>query len=141
MGGGDQPIGDASGAVYLHLIDSSGNDLFSPYYDGQNGFWIDSVIVSNIKTGTQYYPLACFNNNKDAYQFQQRAVVTMMVCSNNNIVNQYSYTLIQLKPGMTDTLKIHINQASLSSSTIMDTIWYNKVILHYDSTATLAVVR
>jgi hypothetical protein len=47
-------------------------------------------MISNIKTGTKYYSLTCFKDNRDAYQFQQRAVDT-----------------------------IHIKQGSLISSTII----------------------
>jgi hypothetical protein len=63
--------GDAHLGVRLHYIDSLGNDIFSATNDGQNGFWTDSVIVSNIKTGSNYYPLACFNNDTQGRLIQK----------------------------------------------------------------------
>jgi hypothetical protein len=135
------PTGDAGMGIYLHYIDSSGNDLFSPYNDGQNSFWIDSVVVSNIETGSNYVSLDCFNSRSVSYQFEQFVVFTMKVCPNYNLINQYTYTLIQLKKGMVDTLKTHINQSSISSSTLRDSIWYNRVLRTYDSNATIPIIR
>jgi len=139
-GGGD--AGTAQLSTNIHYIDSSGNDLFSTNNDGQNGFWMDSLIVGNIKTGSLYQTLNCFNNNTHAYQFETLVVLETQICPNYNLENRYSYTLIQLKPGVIDTLKIHITSDAITPSTNIDTLWYNGVIKRYDdSIGAIAITR
>ena len=60
-----------------------------------------------------------------------------------NLEKEYllPHETIKLKRGMADTLKVHINQASITPSTNMDSVWYNGVLKHYDSTSTFPIVR
>ena len=137
--GGDG--GTAHLAVPLHFVDSSGNDLFSSFNDGQNSYWMDSVKVSNIDQGNQYATLNCFDEHTVGYQFEMLAEFVMKVCPNYNVENSYTYTLIHLKNGMDDTLKIHINQNIITPSTMSDSFWYNGILQSFDSNAAITIVR
>ena len=103
---------------------------------------MDSVTISNIKTGSSYAILDCYNNHTNGYQFQNLVVFEMQVCPNYNLINRYSYTIIKLKHGVIDTLKIHVIDDFISSSTNIDTIWYNNTIEKYDnSTGVITIVK
>jgi hypothetical protein len=132
-GGGD--AGTAKLGVELHYVDSSGNDLFSPQSDGQNGYWIDSVRVRDLKSKSL---LTCFTNG---YEFQVESGFVMHTCPNPNIVNQYTSTLIHVKTGMDDTLKVYLDQSSYTQSANIDSIWYNGVFKHYGSTAAITITK
>ncbi len=133
---------DAGTAVYgvrIHFIDSSGNDLFSTTNDGQNGYWKDSVVlydITNIKTQLQ----PCYEGGR-SYQFEQLNVFRMDICENTDFANRYSYTLIQLKKNLQDTIKVHIDQNTLNPATNNDSVWYNNVLRRYDSTGTITVIK
>jgi hypothetical protein len=65
----------------------------------------------------------------------------MDICENTDFANRYSYTVIQLKKDIQDTIKVHIDQNSVSPRTNNDSVWYNNVLRRYDTTGTITVVR
>ena len=132
---GGRDAGTAKLGVELQYVDSTGNDLFSPQSDGQNGYWIDSVRVRDLNSKSL---LTCYTNG---YEFQVESGFVMHTCPNPNIVNQYTNTLIHVKTGMDDTLKVHLNQSSYTQSANIDSIWYNGVLKHYDSTAAITITK
>jgi hypothetical protein len=133
---------DAGTAVYgvrIHYIDSNGDDLFSLSNDGQNGYWTDSLLVFDITNGKNPLP-SCYETGH-SYQFEQLNVLRTAICENQDFINRYSYTLIQLRKGMQDTIKVHITQNTVTPSTNNDSIWYNGGLMKYDSTGTITVVK
>jgi hypothetical protein len=133
---------DAGTAVYgvrIHFIDSSGSDLFSSGNDGQNGYWKDSVALYDI-TNTKTPLQSCYEGGR-SYQFEQLNVLRMDICENTDFASRYSYTLIQLKKNLQDTIKVHIDQNSVNPGTNNDSVWYNNILRRYDSTGTITVVK
>jgi|GEM_PF-5712442 hypothetical protein len=133
---------DAGTAIYgvlIHYVDSGGNDLFSHSNDGQNGYWIDSLNVYDITSSKKSLP-PCYENTFN-YQFQQLNVLRTSFCENQDIVNRYSYTLVNLKAGIFDTIKTHIDHNTIGPSTNYDSIWYNGVLKTYDTTGNILVIK
>jgi hypothetical protein len=133
--------GDAGTATYgvrVHYVDSSGLDLFSYSNDGQNGYWMDSVRVYDLTNDVKGDLLDCYPNG---CQFMTEEVLRTFICENPDITNRYSYTLIHLKDGVDDTIKVHINQDHLTLSTNNDAVWYNGVPKTYDTTANILIVK
>ena len=60
-GGGDG--GDAQLGVAFHYVDSSDNNLFNVFNDGQHGYWMDGVMAYDFKNGNNIvlsgYPNDC----------------------------------------------------------------------------------
>ena len=65
----------------------------------------------------------------------------MIICANANFLNRYSYTLIHLKNGTDDTLKVHIDKNAYSPAANIDMVWYNGVLKAFDSTGSIMVVK
>jgi hypothetical protein len=133
---------DAGGAhlgVWIRYVDSSGKDLFDPYNNGQNGYWVDSIKIYDITNAKT--PLhACFETGFP-YQFQVLNVLSLNICENLDFIDRYSYTLINLKEGIYDTLKVHIDQETVGPSTNNDKVWYNGILKPYDSIGNIKVVK
>jgi hypothetical protein len=138
-GKGTHDTGTAIYGVRIHYIDSNKNDLFSISDNGQNGYWIDSLQLFDITTGKKTLP-SCYENGH-SYQFQPLNILRLDICENEDFANRYSYTLIQLKKGVQDTIKIHINRNSVSLSTDNDSVWYNGLYRIYDSTGSITVTK
>jgi hypothetical protein len=133
-------VNDAGTAMYgedIHYVDSSGNDLFSLTNDGQNGYLTDSTRAYDITNGNKIL-LTCYPNGMG---FQSLNVLKTIICANHDIVNQYSYTLVHLKNGIDDTIKVHLTSNSISPSTNNDSVWYNGVLKTYDSTGNILIVK
>jgi hypothetical protein len=131
--------GTAAYGVRVHYIDSSGRDLFSARNDGQNGYWMDSLLLFDITSGKT--PLTpCYEVGR-AYQFSQLNILRTDICENTDFINRYSYTLIQLKKGVQDTIRVHINQNSVNPGTNNDSVWYDNVLKTYDSTGSITIVK
>jgi len=117
--------GNAFLPIGIHLVDSSGKDLFSFENDGNNGYWMDSVKAYDIGKGRRdFIQCSDFSDTTGRY-FYNIPPVILYVCLNQDFQNRTSLTLLNIKRGVWDTLKISINQDKLTSSTLWDTIWYN----------------
>ena len=131
--------GTAQYGVKIHYVDSSGNDLYSLVTDGYNGFWKDSILLYDITSAKQKLP-PCYETGL-AYQFQAGTVTEMIICANPNFLNRYSYTLIHLKNGTDDTLKVQIDKNAYSPAANNDMVWYNGELKAFDSTGSIMVVK
>ncbi len=138
-GKGTNDAGTAIYGVRIHYIDSNRNDIFSINNNGQNGYWIDSLSLFDI-TGTKK-PLPFCYENGHSYQFQPLNILRLDICENEDFANRYSYTLIQLKEGVQDTIKVHINRNDVSLATDNDSVWYNGVYKIYDSTGSITIIK
>ncbi len=136
---GNNDAGTAQFGVKIHYVDSSGNDLYSLVTDGYNGFWKDSILLYDITSAKQKLP-PCYETGL-AYQLQASTVTEMIICANANFLNRYSYTLIHLKNGTDDTLKVHIDKNAYSPAANIDMVWYNGVLKAFDSTGSIMVVK
>jgi hypothetical protein len=135
----NEAYGTAQAGVRLHYIDSAGQDIFSVSNDGQNGFWMDSVVASDLKRNGSGQIFTCLPNG---CQFRNLNVLMFVVCPNGDVTNRYSNTLIHLKSGMNDTLRTHIDTEIFSSNTSFDSVWYNgKLVRYSDSSGTIPIVR
>jgi hypothetical protein len=123
--------GTAILGLQLHYVDSNGNGLFSAIQDGQNGYWIDSLKVYDLSDGRKTMLTPCFENRSLSFTFGGGSVLHL--CPNNNIKNRYSITLIHVKNGIDDTLKVHIDQNTITAGTNIDSIWYNGALKIQDS--------
>jgi hypothetical protein len=135
IGGND--AGTAKYGEDIHYVDSSGNNLFSMSNDGQNGYWVDSVRAYDITTGSKIL-LNCYPNGMG---FQNLNVLSTIICANHDISNQYSYTLVHLKSGIDDTIKVHLTSNTITPSTNNDSVWYNGIRKIYDSTGNILIVK
>jgi len=118
--------------VKIRYVDSTGNDLFSRGHDGQNGYWMDSVMIYDYKNGiktlihqpaTYDYPNGyVFTTYSDI--ITNLPVQYMVVFANNDVVNRYSNYIIQLKTGLFDTMKVHLTGPANYGS-VYDSVWDN----------------
>jgi hypothetical protein len=136
---GSNDAGTAKLGVKIHYVDSSGNDLYSLVTDGYNGFWKDSILLYDITSAKIKLP-PCYETGL-AYQLQASTVTEMIICANANFLNGYSYTLIHLKTGTDDTLKVHIDKNAYSPAANIDMVWYNGVLKAFDSAGSIMVVK
>ena len=113
--------------VSIHYVDQSGKDLFT---NGQNGYFLDSVRVYGIRNGRNVI-ISTFNSMYPngftpnvLYPYSGISVTP----NDSDIVNRYTISIIHLKKGVDDTLKIHLNQDSQMGA-IYDQILYNGVLV------------
>lgn len=100
--------------LYIHYVDSSGNNLFT---DGKNGYLMDSVKIFDYKNGDTTFIV-------NGFSFAVYLEDKMVVHLNADITNGYCNSIIRLKPGTYDTLAIHVTGSSFANYRY-DSIWYN----------------
>jgi len=132
--------GTASHGVFLHFIDHSGKELFNLDSNGEQGYFFDSINLYDLTKSKTELP-SCYEDRSKNYLFQQFDELRTQFCPNFDIINRYSYTLVQLKRGSNDTLKCHINTDQIGPSTNFDSVWYNGKLLVYDNKGNLIVVQ
>lgn len=118
--------GDFFSVVQIHYVDVTGRDLFR---NGQNRYYLDSVIVYHMIHGIKR---KIFLNNFPEYQgFGENVLYPSSGISitppDSAISNQYTVSIIHLKPNVDDTLKIHLTGTKQAGS-LYDSIWYNNVL-------------
>ena len=126
-----KPPGDFLSSVQLHYVDQYGKDLFT---NGQNGYILDSIKVYDFGNGVKnliYNPGKDYPNGYAPNPFSPTSGINIGP-DNNNIINQYTVTIIRLKPGVEDTVKIHLNKSSQMGA-IYDQVMYNGVLINKDS--------
>ncbi len=126
-----EPIIDVD--IFIHYVDSSGNELFA---NGANGYITSNVRLyyekSNVKqmvytAPTQAYipdyPYGCyFDSSFGMKQF--------IFFSNVNVVSDTSIIFIDLKPNVEDTLKCKFSNPNSNPSSIeCDSVWYNRKLV------------
>ena len=92
--------------VQIHYADMKGNDLF---INGtiNNGYSTDSIRIFDYQNGIKkliYYPNAVLPYGYSLSPFFSSTIV--ISDGNNDIINQNVVTIIHLKPGVDDTLKL-----------------------------------
>ncbi|MBS1915955.1 MAG: hypothetical protein JST87_06730 [Bacteroidetes bacterium] len=98
----------------IHYIDTNGNDLFA---NGQNGYYEDSVYVSNIN-GNVIPNYAGFVDWTPSTLETGPSMYT-------TITNKYTTLVIHLKSNINDTIKMHLTSTQLANGATLDSIWYN----------------
>lgn len=123
-----KPANDFFSSVAIHYVDPSGRDLFT---NGQNGYFLDSVKVYGIRNGRNV--IISTYNYMYPNGFTPNVVYPNSGISvrpnDSDIVNRYTISIIHLKTGVDDTLKIHLNQDSQMGA-IYDQIMYNGVLIN-----------
>ena len=122
--------GDFFSSVQLHYVDQYGKDLFT---NGQNGYILDSIKVYDYGNGVKNL---IYNQGKDYPNgYTPNPLYPGSGISfgpaNNNIINQYTVSIIRLKPGVEDTIRIHLNKSSQMGA-IYDQVMYNGVLINKD---------
>jgi len=124
--------------VQIRYLDSTGNDLFSPAHDGQNGYWMDSVRIYDYKNGIKTLIYQGPTANTSAADYPYGYVFTtysnisdipgeyMIIYPNEDVVNRYSNSIIQLKAGVFDTLRVHLT-GNVPYGSQYDSVWYNSL--------------
>ena len=101
---------------------------------------MDSIKLFNITHAKSPLP-TCYENFTKNYIFQELNELRLQICPNNDLVNKYNYTLIQLKTGMNDTLKFHFSDNNISLSTNVDSVWYNGILKTYNQNGDISIVK
>ena len=96
----------------IHYIDTSGNDLFT---NGQNGYYKDSVYISNINGN--------IIPNYAGFVGWTPSTLETGPSTYTTITNNYCTLIIHLRYGTDDTLKFH--ETSIQLGGTIDSIWYN----------------
>jgi hypothetical protein len=123
---GKNDAGTAHEGVSLNYVDSIGTRLYQT--DGYDGYWVDSIRIYDITEGVKTKISPCYETGLP-YSFQ----IGLQICANQHIVNRYYNTLIHLKSGVDDTLRVHINSNTLTPGTNNDSVWYNGQLKYMDS--------
>ena len=125
--------GTANSPINIHYVDSSGRDIFSPFDDGYNGYWMDSVKAYDWSNGNK----TLLSGLPNGVLFDQVEVFVTKISPNSNVINHYSTTVVHLKNKVDDTLITYISSPEWSPAASADKYFYNgkEVTLNLDDGA------
>jgi hypothetical protein len=142
FGCGKYSEGDVVDPIEIVYTDSSGNPIFSPDMDGIDGYYQDSVLVYGMDDGIKTLG-TCFEVPNDTIAYNSptgrlscrfddiTGYIRFIPCGGTAEANRYSTTIIHLKRGVDDTLKIHVTKLGTEGN--IDSLFYNGILKTYQT--------
>ncbi len=118
--------------VDIHYVDTNWHDLFT---NGRNGYIFDSIHAYDYQNGVKtslVTPSKDYPNGYSPYVLYPQSGIEIG-SGNGDIVNRYTVTIIHLKMGVDDTLRLHLTGSAPVESSHFDSIWYNGVLSKTDT--------
>lgn len=118
--------------AHIHYVDTNWHDLIT---NGSNGYIFDSIRAYDYQNGVKTKlssPSNIYPNGFSEYVIYPKSGIEIGSW-NNDIVNRYTVTIIHLKMGVDDTLRLHLTGSAPVESSHFDSIWYNSLLIKTDT--------
>jgi hypothetical protein len=115
--------------VGINYVDNRGKSIFT---DSSMLYNLDSVRIYDLQNGDSVsgYPL-----------YFDTATNLLFITNNSIFINKYSLALIHLGTGINDTLMCHNSGIANSKCSLVDSVWYNRILYSVNNDNPILIVK